>query len=167
MKKKKVQTPEEKERAASRKRIDALLKGVKEHLASPATKQLQNSSIPGQPQSNSFICGWNAATAYYKTRKDELAAVPVCEEHPADVSNMTGEASPSSLDEQVGGDHYRKMAIQPIEYIVKNRLGFIEGNIVKYATRHRDKNGAEDVRKIIHYARMLLEMEYGEKGGDA
>ena len=96
--------------------------------------------------------------------RDALAAVPICEEHPADVSKMTSEASTSALDEQVGGDHYRKMAIQPIENIVKNRLGFIEGNIVKYATRHRDKNGAEDVKKIIHYARMLLEMAYGEKG---
>ena len=122
MKQKKGQTPEEKERDAFRKRLDALMKGVR------------------------------------------LAAVPICEEHPADVSKMTSEASTSALDEQVGGDHYRKMEIQPIEYIEKNHLGFIEGNIVKYATRHRDKNGAEDVKKIIHYARMLLEMAYGEKG---
>ena len=64
--------------------------------------------------------------------------------------------------EQVGGDHY-KTAIQPIEYITKNHLSFIDGCIVKYATRHRSKNGAEDIKKIIHYCELLLELEYGEE----
>ena len=68
----------------------------------------------------------------------------------------------SSLDVQEGGGHYKKMPIQPIEYIQKNGLGFIEGNIVKYITRHREKNGAEDVRKIIHYCELLLELEYND-----
>ena len=68
----------------------------------------------------------------------------------------------SALDTQEGGSHYKSGAIQPIEYIPANGLGFIEGNIIKYATRHRDKNGAEDVRKIIHYAKLLLELEYKE-----
>ena len=53
--------------------------------------------------------------------------------------------------------------IQPIEYTYKNKLGFIEGNVIKYITRHREKNGAEDLRKVIHYCEMLLEMEYDEK----
>jgi hypothetical protein len=44
-----------------------------------------------------------------------------------------------------------------------NGLDFLQGNIVKYATRHKDKKGAEDVRKIIHYAQMILELQYGEK----
>lgn len=66
---------------------------------------------------------------------------------------------------QVGGDHYLNLAIQPIEFITKNELTFIEGNIVKYVCRHRTKagDGAVAVRKIIHYARLLLELEYGEK----
>jgi hypothetical protein len=65
------------------------------------------------------------------------------------------------LDTQVGGDHY-KLAIQPIEYIHANKLGFVEGNIVKYVTRHRDKGRAQDIRKVIHYAQLLLKLEYGE-----
>lgn len=65
------------------------------------------------------------------------------------------------LDTQVGGHHY-KLAIQPVEYIHKNDLGFIEGNIVKYVTRHRDKGRAQDIRKVIHYAQLLLKLEYGE-----
>lgn len=66
----------------------------------------------------------------------------------------------SALKKQEGGDHY-KLAIQPIEYITANNLDFIRGNIVKYATR--DKNGAEDIKKIIHYCELLLELEYGEE----
>jgi len=68
----------------------------------------------------------------------------------------------SAMDKQEGGDHY-KLAIQPIEYITKNHLSFIDGCIVKYATRHRSKNGAEDIKKIIHYCELLLELEYGEE----
>ena len=66
----------------------------------------------------------------------------------------------SALNKQEGGDHY-KLAIQPIEYITANKLDFIRGNIIKYATR--DKNGAEDIKKIIHYCELLLELEYGEE----
>jgi hypothetical protein len=62
----------------------------------------------------------------------------------------------------VGGGHYKSFAIQPTEYIVKNRLDWCEGNIVKYISRHRGKGGAEDVRKAIHYAQLLLKLEYGE-----
>jgi len=66
-------------------------------------------------------------------------------------------------DRQVGGDHYIDFKIMPIEYISKNKLDFLEGNIVKYISRHRKKNGAEDIRKVIHYAELILELEYGEE----
>ena len=64
------------------------------------------------------------------------------------------------LSEQVGGDHYRTLSIQPVEYCHANSLGFIEGCVVKYVTRHRDKNGRADIEKAIHYLRMLLKLEY-------
>ena len=70
----------------------------------------------------------------------------------------------SALDVQVGGDHYKDMAIQPVEFIHKNGMGFLEGNIVKYISRHREKGGAEDIRKVIHYCTLLLSLEYDEKG---
>ena len=57
---------------------------------------------------------------------------------------------------QVGGNHYKDMAIQPSEYIVKNNLGWYEGNIVKYISRHAKKGGRADVEKVIHYAELLL-----------
>lgn len=64
--------------------------------------------------------------------------------------------------QQIGGDHYEKRKIQPIEYIEANGLSFSEGNIVKYITRHRDKNGAEDIRKVIDYAKLILKYVYNE-----
>lgn len=62
---------------------------------------------------------------------------------------------------QVGGDHYKKCGIEPVEYIHANGLDFFRGNIVKYVTRDKDKNGAEDIRKVIDYANMILEFDYG------
>ena len=70
----------------------------------------------------------------------------------------------SALNKQESGTHYVKCSIQPIEYIHANKLGFIEGNVVKYITRFRDKGGEADLRKIIHYIELLIEMEYGDAG---
>ena len=68
----------------------------------------------------------------------------------------------SALDEQIGGSHYRAGAIQPVQYIEANGLGFCEGNVIKYVTRHAGKGGAEDLRKARHYIDLLLELRYGE-----
>ena len=76
------------------------------------------------------------------------------------------ETKPKVLQTQVGGDHYAKYPIQPIEYIHANKLDFEQGNIVKLITRFRDKNGAQDLRKIKHYADILLALEYGEDTGE-
>ena len=65
-----------------------------------------------------------------------------------------------ATNRQEGGSHYQ-LPIQPIEYIYKNGLGYMEGNVIKYVTRHADKGGAEDLRKAIHYLEMLLEWRYG------
>jgi hypothetical protein len=69
----------------------------------------------------------------------------------------------SPIQAQVGGDHYKSMAIQPVEFITKNNIPYCEANIIKYAARHKSKGGAQDVRKIIHYAQLILELQYGEK----
>lgn len=71
-------------------------------------------------------------------------------------------AQPSAFELQVGGDHYRTMAIQPLEFITKNKLGFIAGNVVKYVCRHHLKGGQEDLDKAIHYLQLLRETEYGK-----
>ena len=68
----------------------------------------------------------------------------------------------TALDKQEGGSHYKNMKIQPVEFITANNLGFLEGNVVKYICRHHAKNGAEDIKKAIHYCELLLQTKYGE-----
>ncbi len=68
----------------------------------------------------------------------------------------------SALDKQVEGDHYKSVKIQPIQYIHANGLGFMEGNVVKYVTRHKNKNKRKDLEKAIHYLELLIELEYEE-----
>lgn len=69
----------------------------------------------------------------------------------------------SVLNTQYGGEHYKGKAIQPIEYAHANNLSFFQGNVVKYVTRYKDKKGAEDIEKAVHYLQMILEFEYGVK----
>lgn len=66
----------------------------------------------------------------------------------------------SALNQQVGGSHYRDLAIQPAEYVQRNKLGFLEGSVVKYVTRHKAKHGKQDIEKAIHCLQLLLEIEY-------
>ena len=64
---------------------------------------------------------------------------------------------------QVGGNHYLKLAIQPVEYAMANKLDACQANIVKYVTRFREKNGIEDLRKAQHYIELLIAYETKEK----
>lgn len=63
----------------------------------------------------------------------------------------------SALDKQIGGLHYKVGAIQPIEYIEANELGYHEGNVVKYVSRWKEKGGVQDLEKAIHYIELLIE----------
>lgn len=65
----------------------------------------------------------------------------------------------SALDVQVAGSHYKDKPIQPVEYIHANKLGFLEGCIVKRITRWRDKDGFRDLEKIKHEVDLLIELE--------
>jgi hypothetical protein len=65
-----------------------------------------------------------------------------------------------SLEEQVGGKHYRSMKIQPAEFINENKLLFAEGNAIKYICRHSVKGKQQDIEKAIHYLKMILERDY-------
>jgi hypothetical protein len=72
------------------------------------------------------------------------------------------ETNKSALDVQCGGSHYKNFKIQPVEFIYANKIGFLEGNIIKYTMRHRDKKGREDLEKAKHYIDLLIELEYGK-----
>jgi hypothetical protein len=76
---------------------------------------------------------------------------------------MIFDLTTSALDRQESGNHYKDKGIQPIVYIYANNLGFCEGNVIKYVTRHKEKNGAADIRKAIHYLELLLELQYQDK----
>ena len=64
----------------------------------------------------------------------------------------------SPLDQQVGGDHYRRMAIQPMEFILANGLGFVEGSVVKYVSRWQHKGGLQDLKKARQNLDFLIDL---------
>lgn len=68
----------------------------------------------------------------------------------------------SAFEAQVGGSHYKDMAIQPVEFIHKNGIGYMEGNAIAYLCRWRSKNGLEDLKKARHFIDLLIEMEQGK-----
>ena len=64
------------------------------------------------------------------------------------------------LHEGVGTQaHYMERAIQPIDYIIANELDFLEGNVIKYVTRYKFKNGAEDLKKAQQYLTWMIQRE--------
>ena len=61
------------------------------------------------------------------------------------------------MREQIGGTHYSDLAIEPIDFITANNLGFCEGNVIKYISRWKAKNGIEDLKKARWYIDFLIE----------
>ena len=68
-------------------------------------------------------------------------------------------------DEVTNPKHYDKVgfAIQPIEYITKNELDFLEGNVIKYVSRYQHKGGVNDLLKARTYIDFLIEREKGRE----
>ena len=60
---------------------------------------------------------------------------------------------------QVAGQHYKQLAIQPWDYIIANDIGYMEGSVMKYIRRWRNKNGLEDLYKARHFLNKLIETE--------
>jgi hypothetical protein len=77
-----------------------------------------------------------------------------------DLFKKEAEGIASALKKQRGGDHYKKYKIQPIEFIHANDIPFMEGNVIKYICRHREKNGLEDLLKAKHYIDLIIELNY-------
>lgn len=74
---------------------------------------------------------------------------------------MNGPKPVSLTETQYGGRHYKDLAIEPAEYCHRNKFQFCESEAIKYLSRFRAKNGAEDIKKAIHYCQMILDMDYG------
>ena len=77
--------------------------------------------------------------------------------------SVDSEKVETALNTQIGGEHYKKHAIQPVEFITKNKLGFLEGCVIKRICRYEDKNGREDLEKIKHEIDLLIELKYGSQ----
>jgi hypothetical protein len=73
----------------------------------------------------------------------------------------------SAFDKQVGGNWYSLLAIQPMEYSLKNGLNAAQHTVIKYTTRYKWKGGREDLDKAIHCLEMLKEIEYPKGEGPA
>ena len=67
------------------------------------------------------------------------------------------------LTAQVGGSHYKNLAMQPVEYITANNLSYLQGSVIKYVTRYQNKNGVEDLQKAIHFIKMMIQEEEDKK----
>ena len=57
---------------------------------------------------------------------------------------------------QIGGSHYKRFKIQPYEFISHNDLSFFQGNVIKYVCRYMNKNGIQDLEKVIHYCELEI-----------
>jgi len=99
-----------------------------------------------EKQNQSMI---NASIEYSRKLKAEQMA-----------ENTATEQQPiNALQVQIAGDHYKTMKIQPVEYIMANNLDFCEGNIIKYVSRYKNKNGVEDLKKARHFLDILIEQQ--------
>lgn len=110
---------------------------------------------------------FNEVIGSWDSEKFEYALGQFTMKDAADLMRKATEVPSDPLKSQVGGDHYKSLKIQPIEYITANNLGWCEGNIVKYITRWKQKNGLADIDKVIHYAQLLkkLDSENGKPTG--
>ena len=80
---------------------------------------------------------------------------------------LGSEPEPDAQSYQVGGAHYRDMAIQPATYVIRNAIGWAEGEVIKYVSRWRRKNGIEDLRKARHVLLLLIQShEAAEAAGE-
>ena len=107
-------------------------------------------------------------TYVYVTGEEVKIDTDMCSYHADDLTLIKNEALESKpynpLNAQEGGGHYKNRGIQPLEYTMQNNLSFCEGNVVKYISRYKSKNGVEDLAKVIHYALLASYEEYGEQG---
>jgi hypothetical protein len=72
------------------------------------------------------------------------------------------ESSMNPMNQQVGGDHYKKYPIQPLVFAMANNLNPAQTLMLRYLMRYPDKGGAEDLEKLEHLARLTRQIEYGK-----
>lgn len=93
---------------------------------------------------------------HYWFLQDEEMELATPMEIAATLSTKKVDEQNDPFKQQVGGDHYKSMTIQPVEFILANGLGFCEGNVIKYICRYKQKGGIQDLKKVVHYAELLI-----------
>lgn len=78
--------------------------------------------------------------------------------HPLTIKDIIVDETFKANEQQVGGAHYAIKAIQPWDFILANNIGYMEGNIIKYLSRWKDKGGVQDLKKAQHYLQKLIEV---------
>ena len=116
---------------------------------------------PYDCQLETVSCGDNGVVGYGSFGKSPLILLNTNDES-VEIYTANTTNQPSALDKQVSGNHYKDCGIQPIEYIHANGLDYFQGNVIKYTTRHKSKNGKADIEKAIHYLELILELQYGD-----
>lgn len=89
-------------------------------------------------------------------------AAPTAQESDNRLRDLGRRMALSARDRQVGGDHYAKLAIQPMRYSMENGLNALQHTIIKYVTRYKDKGGIEDLHKAAHSVELLIQHELDE-----
>lgn len=105
---------------------------------------------------------YNARHEMKKAKKANKSVEKVAPQIAKPKADENKRSSPD--DVQVGGDHYKKHAIQPWDAIHSWGLGFFSGNAVKYIARYKDKGGIEDIKKARHYLDKLVAMHEKNHG---
>lgn len=70
----------------------------------------------------------------------------------------------SALDTQVGGAHYKDMAVQPWQALEawltpEEYRGYHKGVAIAYLAREQSKGGMQDIEKAVHHLQRLIEMQ--------
>ena len=63
------------------------------------------------------------------------------------------------MSNNISPSYYQKGSVEVTDYITSNEMSFIEGNIIKYVTRYKDKSGIQDLRKARWYLDKLIETQ--------
>jgi hypothetical protein len=114
---------------------------------------------PCTEESQARWCGRYVSYGPSHVPTESMAPNPTYKLDERKADRRAGEDRRDALSVQVGGDHYKKMAIQPVEFIRANNIGYFEGNVIKYVCRHQNKDGLRDLKKARHYLDMLIEWE--------
>lgn len=111
-----------------------------------------------EPEAESLVDWSNVINNAQQIFDHENAGKPSLNDQYAEIEQVRQ----SAYDKQEGGSHYKKLAIQPMQYALANKLDYAQANVVKYVTRHADKNGKEDLLKAIHNIELMIEHYYSD-----